>query len=493
MPNLLVLELQPDHVVGLEASVGRDGPKVLRAFHCAWTDEIRPDVDANRAGEFLRTQLAQAGATAEEVRFVLPRESVVARKLELPDAPDEDLPNLVRFQAATRLATPVDQLALDFLPLPPDPDHAGRNALAVTIDAKRLERGLKTCAAAGLTPLSVGISSVSVAELVMRCAVAPAQAMLIVYQQGTRVEISLIDGAQLVFAHSTRLPDGRGASHVQPLQAEINRSLVALSHSHPAVATGDVYLIQDGGGDPDVEQALRQRFESRLKCLTPADIAGTMSVPPGLALTAPVLGEFAAHQGRRLSAIDLLNPRRPPVARDVRKQRRISAAAAAAAVLIGGYVSVKWRISSREKTLAALQQEQADYAAAVKNGKPTLDTAAAFDEWRRTRSNPLQVMADWNTLSPPTSRLFMQDLEYIPATKTTPAQLRGNGFAREREDFNDWYRTLIEKGYGVSPDLVEQTGLNPDFPFQFYLVVDLPQATEGERPATSPQARASVN
>jgi hypothetical protein len=315
--------------------------------------------------------------------------------------------------------------------------------------------------------------------------------MLIVYQQGTRVEISLVDGPQLVFAHSTRLPEGSGATHVQPLQAEINRSLVALSHAHPAVQSGDVYLIQDGSSDPDVEQALRQRFETRLKCLTPSEIASAIGVSAELALSAPVLGEFAAHEERRLPAIDLLNPRRPPVPRDVRKQRMIMAGAAAAVVLVGGYISVKWRISAREDTLAALKREQSTYAEAVKSGKPTLDMAASFDEWLRTRSNPLQVMADWNTLSPPTSRLFMQDLEYVPATRTTPAQLYGKGFAREREDFNDWYRTLIENGYGVKPDLVEQTGLNPDFPFQFSLAVDLPALAP--QSAAAPQARARVN
>lgn len=488
MPNLLVLELQPDRVVGLEASVGREGMEVLRAVTCEWTDDVRPDVDAARAGEFLRAQLDQAGVTSDEVLFVLPRESVVARKLELPDAPDEELPNLVRFQAATRLATPVDQLALDFLPLPPDPDHAGRNALAVSIDAKRLERGLKTCAAAGLTPLSVGISSISVAELVLRCAASPAQAMLIVYQQGTRVEISLVDGAQLVFAHSTRLPEGHGASHVQPLQAEINRSLVALSHSHPAVQSGDVYLIQDGSDDPDVEQALRQRFEARLKCLAPADIASVMQVPPGLALTAPVLGELAAHQQRRLSAIDLLNPRKPPVPRDVRKQRLIMAAAAAALVLIAGYTTVKWRIGARQETLAALQREQADLAKAVKDGQSTLKIAEAFDEWLRTRADPLQVMADWNARSPSTNRVFMRDLEFVPSTRNAPAQLRGNGFARERDDVVEWFVALEAGGYRVAPDLVERTGLNPDFPFQFYLVVDLPQPAS--EPAVPAQAQA---
>jgi hypothetical protein len=490
MSNLLVLELQPDRVVGLEASVGRDGTKILRTISCVWTDDTRPDADATRAGEFLRSQLTQAGATSQQVLFVLPRESVVARKLELPDAPDEELPNLVRFQAATRLATPVDQLALDFLPLPPDPDHAGRNALAVSIDAKRLERGLKTCAAAGLTPLSVGISSVSVAELVLRCAASPAQAMLIVYQQGTRVEISLVDGMQLVFAHSTRLPEGSGASHVQPLQAEINRSLVALSHSHPAVQSGDVYLIQDGSDDPDVEQALRQRFESRLKCLTPAEIADVMAVPAGMALTAPVLGEFAAHQERRLSAIDLLSPRRPPVPRDLRKQRLIMAAAVAAVVLIGGYVSVKWRIDSREETLASLKSEQAELANAVKQGQPTLKVAEAFDDWLQTRADPLQVMADWNALSPPTSQVFMKNLEYYPPNKTTGARLSGLGFARERLDVIEWFNTLSENGYGVTPDPVDPLNPNPDFPFQFLLDVKLPPPAN--ETAAPPQAQANL-
>jgi hypothetical protein len=486
MSNLLVLEWHPDRIVGVEAAVGREGHRVLRCVSCVWTEETRPDADVTRAGQFLRAQLDQAGATAEEAVVVLPRESVVARKLELPDAPDEELPNLVRFQAATRLATPVDQLALDFLPLPPDPDHAGRNALAVSIDAKRLDKGMKTCAAAGLTPRSVGISSLSVAELVLHSATTITPAQLIVYQQGTRVEISLVDGLQLVFAHSTRLPPGSGASHVQPLLAEINRSLVALSHAHPAAQSADVFLVQDGSDDPDVDKALRQRFGERLRELSPAEMAAALGVPASLAVTAPVLGEFAAQRERKLAAIDLLNPRRPPVPRDVRKQRTIMAAAAAAALIVLGYGYLKWQLGARQTELDRLRAEQQTLEKEVKDGAGTLKVAQAFDEWHRTGIDPLAAMAEWNALSPSTNLVYMQTLSYVPPTKTSGPRLMGIGFSRDREAVLDWFQLMYEENYAVGDPKVGRTGTNPDYPFAFVLEVDLPMQTPAARDSAPP-------
>ena len=158
-------------------------------------------------------------------------------------------------------------------------------------------------------------------------------------------------------------------------------------------------------------------------------------------------------------------------------------------VLLAGYTSVKWQIGAREGRLAELRSEQADLAKAVKDGQPTLKVAEAFDGWLRTRADPLHVMADWNARSPSTDRVFMRDLEFVPAARSAPAKLLGNGFAREREDVVEWFVALEAAGYRVAPDLVERTGLNPDFPFQFYLVVDLPQPAD--EPAVPPRAQAS--
>jgi hypothetical protein len=164
------------------------------------------------------------------------------------------------------------------------------------------------------------------------------------------------------------------------------------------------------------------------------------------------------------------------------------AAAVAAVVLVGGYASVKWKIATRKETLAGLNSEQADLTKAVKDGQPTLKNAEAFDEWLRTRAHPLQLMADWNALSPPTDRIFLSNLVYYPPAKAAGARLSGVGFAREREDVIEWFATLSDAGYGVKPDPVDLTRTNPDFPYQFLLEVELPPPPV-EPAAVPPQAQ----
>ena len=69
------------------------------------------------AGKQLRAELNRAASRSTHVLVSLPREEAVVRLLELPECTDDELPELVRLQAATRSAVPLDRLLLDFLPI----------------------------------------------------------------------------------------------------------------------------------------------------------------------------------------------------------------------------------------------------------------------------------------------------------------------------------------------------------------------------------------
>src|SRR4029079_2824643 len=123
----------------------------------AETAEWPADADDTRKSEttaaaILRT-LQRAGLKSPRALLVLPRDLVVVRKLDLPAVPDHELPDLVRLQAATKLATPVDPLALHYLPLSSAADDLGRSVLLVSADQDRLQGMVETVRQAGLEPV----------------------------------------------------------------------------------------------------------------------------------------------------------------------------------------------------------------------------------------------------------------------------------------------------------------------------------------------------
>src|SRR5690606_1861377 len=168
MPHLISIDWEPDNLTGVEASVNDGTARVRRCFNFDIPEGIDLEEEPQRAGQWLTSSLKEAGINGTDALVVLPREAIVVRRLDLPNAPDAELPDLVRFQAATKSSTPLDKLALDYVPIPVEGDATSRQVLMMPVDAARVKSIRQVLASAGLNLLGVGVSPIAVAELVTR-------------------------------------------------------------------------------------------------------------------------------------------------------------------------------------------------------------------------------------------------------------------------------------------------------------------------------------
>ena len=102
MPDLLAIDWEKRQLCGLDAEVTRGSVVVRRCFTLTWPEDLDPISQHQEAGQWLKDELARIGVTSKQVMVTLPTEDAVVRQLELPNAPDEELPDLVRFQAADK-------------------------------------------------------------------------------------------------------------------------------------------------------------------------------------------------------------------------------------------------------------------------------------------------------------------------------------------------------------------------------------------------------
>ena len=100
MSDFLALDWEHRQVCGLDAEVSKAGVRVRQAFTLTWPEGKSPDVDAPAAGGWLNEQFQTLGLIAKRVLVTVPREDVVVRVLEVPNVPDAELPEVVKFQAA---------------------------------------------------------------------------------------------------------------------------------------------------------------------------------------------------------------------------------------------------------------------------------------------------------------------------------------------------------------------------------------------------------
>lgn len=478
MSNILALDWEAGRLRGVALRMG-DEVALQGDFAIDWSERMAEGSDLSAAADQLRQSLRTLSSPPQQVITVLPRDAVVVRKLDLPDVPENELPDLVRLQAATKLATPVDKLILDFVPLPKSEDHAGQSVLLFTVDGDRLRRINGVLEAAGLEPLGCTISPTAVAEVALRTAGADGSAAtLIAYQHGGRMELSVLFQRRLIFSYALRLPSESSRGHVQPLMAELSRVIVASRQVHHDAEIQSVLLIQDGSVDEQVAQALRDRFPDRVRLLDAADIARSAGLAMGEIerISSPALGALLAERGGQVPGVDFLRPRKAVVPRDPRYKRYgIIGGAAAAVLLIGG--GIYWSmLSSRDDRIAELQDRRTklDELLNREQTRNTLEAAQAIGDWSRGTASPLDVIGEFQGLLAGTDRLYFTSLRFSPESRDALAHLRGSGFARQRRDIEDLYQRLADAGYRVRPQtIIPGSRRDPDYPFAFELDVDV--------------------
>lgn len=441
MADLLALEWENEQLCGVQARVTAGQVRIRRCFQLKKPDDLDL-ADAKRAGVWLKEQLTQYGIKTEPVCVTLPRDEAVVKRLELPDAPDDELPALVRFQAGAKSSQPLGELSLDFLPLPLRDGVTGREVLMATIPRKAVEEIRGVCERAGLYLTALGLAPVAIAELVVRREQPPSEdahaASLVVSRHGSRVEIFVIRRGHLLFAHSTRLSPEDDNQTQQAIIAEMFRALVALQGLHAAVKITQVWMLVDPA---DHHGGLAEHLSRRLGCPVEAlDPFATVEwerhdaeLPRDRSLFAGPVGMLLSKSGALAPAIDFLAPRQPPVKRDPRKRRNVMLAAgavAAAVVLAGSYAL--W-LHDLNKKIEDLQKDEGTLAAAVKRGEPVLKQADLVQQWSDAHVVWLDEMLEL-TRRIKTDRIYLSTIRFDPQTGQSLAKVGLQGYARGRND-----------------------------------------------------------
>ena len=495
-PDWLVLQWEPQGLSIVEANVG-DQVTLKRVVELPWGGASNPEDSTASAGSLLRERLAGWKIGTKQTAVILGRDAVVVRRLELPYVPDNDLPDMVRFQASTKASTPIDRLALDFVPLDTPPD-APRIAVTATMDASRLRMIQEVVIGAGLELVAVGLSATSTAELVSR--VAPAGSLsgvvLVLLQKGENLELTLLDGGRLAFAHSIRLEVTEGGPAIQPLQAELNRALVAMSQVRPDASVSRAFVVPGAGLNPAVQEMLDKRFPGAVQRVDPRESAVATALSAEESTFAlrvgPAVGQLLGVQKSTLPAIDFVNPRKRIEPPDTRKAKiRAIGGGVAILALLGIWMNMN-AASEREAQLAAIEGEAATINETVNKGKPISDAAVKLKRWRESDPRPLEVLEKMTGLLPPTSDMLLTEIDIKPAkpatgpVPTTVAGIKAFAWSRTDDAITAFANRLAAGGYSIeSPTLPDTNRFDPDYPLLYTLVADqlVPQKPPAARPA----------
>ena len=209
---------------------------------------------AEQIGRRIAAELDARGLGRAEAVVAVGRNSIELRQLQLPPAPDEDLPDLVRFQATREFNELDDKWLLDFVPIDGSADSP-RTVLATAIAPAVLAQIEAVCEHAGLKMRRLLLRPCEAALLLDgEKSIPRGQAVLLVNPLGVEADLTAVVDGTAVFLRTTRISSD--PPPLQALLAEIRLTMAAASNQLGGRKIESIVLCGEQQPDLDLAHAI---------------------------------------------------------------------------------------------------------------------------------------------------------------------------------------------------------------------------------------------
>jgi len=473
MPRVIALEWDAREARVVVAATRGTGVALEQAFAIELAPAVAhgsesPAPTPAELGEKIARGMSERGIKRGPVLTAVPRSSVELKSLTLPPAPDEELPDLARFQGRREFHALSDDAVLDFIPLDSDPTKQ-RNILAAAITSESLAELKGVCLSALFPAERLVLRPAASASLLVRRLPGEAeQVRMLVDLQSEEVDLTVLVGARIVLTRTARLPKDLFASPEsgRPLVSEIRRTIAAVANQLGGRRVESIAL--SGAGREFNELAAKIGSELQLASVVLDPFAGCElgsdagNLRPELRgrftpLVGMVLNELTPVEGARHD-FDFLHPKRRPAPPSKKRPAMLGSIAAGVFVLAIG--SWYWAESSYyDGEITRLRQESAQLTKTEQSLEKESKTAEALQGWQAGDVNWLDELAAISRDLPPAQDTLVTRMN-ISAT-ATGGQILLQGAAQSRalvgkleQNLRDDHRAV--KSGGVREDLADK-------------------------------------
>ncbi len=400
MPKKLALDWDDDELRIVAAQCNGSSVKVTNAEVIA--------IGGGNLVDILRNALTRHGLEKVDGLVALGRSKAELRDLQLPPVPDDELPDMVRFQATRSFASAGENAILDYLIT--NRSDRGVEMIAAAIAPAKLESIRQICSDVNLAVSRITLRPLDAAALYLTRAKdvsAQGDTVLIDLLAGD-AEIVVARGKQVVFVRTVKLPSSP-ESRPSVLAGELRRSLVA------AGSTGTLAKVILWGRESvhhaEVEK-IAEATGSEVSTLDPFSLvevepSASGSLPLHSGRLAPLIGLLVADQSAPERLIDFLNPRKRIEIPPNHAKTALLIGAPIAAMLLLGYLVYK-QLGSLDSQIASLKTEIAGLEPQVKTARVSIDRTEKVDVYLDGDVNWLAEMKRLAEVMPPSDKLILK-------------------------------------------------------------------------------------
>ena len=397
MPNFVAIEFCEDKLlIACAKSTGRQ----FQVTHLLELDAGEAGAE-QEVGESLKSLLADAGVTRAELIGVIGRDQSEIREMNVPPVPDDELPDLVRFQARNVFASLNDSWQLDFVPFECKKDTQQR-VLAAAIGPQVLQRFESLATATGFKLKRIVFRPFALTHL-FEAHLSGDNSRLLVVPSGNRFDLVVATQDKLVAARSFRSNAEQGPEAVATqLLGETRRTIASTKKSLCDDPVDKIIVGADKQAWESIEAPLAKTdlpiaFADPIRCLSSENLTAS-HIPNDSERYAGLLGAFVREYSNNKQVVDFLNPRKPVVKKRDFKRLLIPVAAVALLFLFAGIYG--WNKLNKQSKLIAERQTELNKLRNRNEGdgkRPGIEKIIGevnqLDQWQAGKVNWLDELA----------------------------------------------------------------------------------------------------
>ncbi len=427
-----------------------NGIKVNRAFEF----EIPADQKEKELAHTIANALKKNGIGRCEAVVVVDRECVEMRQFDVPAVPKEELPDLVRFQAANQFTSFNDSWALDYVPVKFNHSQEATSVLACALSPQLMEQIRECLDVAGIKIKSMTVRGFSAVALTAGSAFDGNQ--LVIQQVGDEVDVVSLQGSDLVMMRTFKLPNPDHEPIDKKIKQEFQRTLAVCSNQHHqgefkrACIIGNESDSSDLADNLPIEESKIEYFDAGAIGSMSSALLQTIQQPGAFG---PAIGSLIGRAKKQKPVIDLINPRKRP--KVVKKDNRLKVYGGIAAVvtlscLVGAY----WFLSSMESKIKKLTKQKDTMVQANASYDQIVGEVEVINKWKRADVDWLDVLVNVSDHLPLPDDAIIDNFE--GDLKTTSERMLLNLSGRiSSSDLDTKIEKELRKKFLVSPVRME--------------------------------------
>ncbi|TWU07688.1 type IV pilus biogenesis protein PilM [Stieleria varia] len=401
MPRKIAIDWDESELRLVAAQCSGDQVKVTDAA-------VIPIAENENVSQTLKRFVVEHDLQKTETLIAIGRGQAELRQLDLPPVPEDELPDMVRFQAIRNFASASDRATVDYLIT--NQTSEGTSLIAAAIGPTQLDEIREQCKASDLVPKRIALRPLSAAALYLTKKTVSGDVILIDLLP-LDAEIAIARDGKVIFVRTVRLPADPKQRSVG-LAGELRRSLLACG-----INGAPDRVILWGLSDVHKEEVdkISQAIQgTNVDVVDPFELvevteAAKATMPKHVGRLAPLVGLLACDEMNSDRLIDFLNPRKRVEVEPDRLRH---------ALLIGGPIAIALllaffgyrNISQLNQKIAVLEKQRSDFQSQEKGALQSIAQTESIDNYLDGSVNWLNEMKRVAENLPPSDKLIVRSI-----------------------------------------------------------------------------------